>query len=215
MKRHVDDEQLEQYSMGNLSEEELTELEEHLLLCGECQERLTEIDAYTQAMRSASTALRSRGTARAYESKTQALFRKLTVPKLAWASAVAAAVIAVTITGGRRDSAGPVAVFLTATRGAELPAAVAPPNTPLTLTLDLTDIPASPRYLVDVVDSTGRQIVRSEAARQGNRLLISTPKLPVGLYFVRLYSSGDLLREYGLRIDQSGAHERSLEDPSL
>src|ERR1035438_7941822 len=62
--RHVDAEALEQYSMGTSSAEMTTLIEEHLLTCGECQERLRETDDYLLAMRTASEQLQrdARGT---------------------------------------------------------------------------------------------------------------------------------------------------------
>lgn len=56
--RHADDEALEQYSMGSLQEPELGQLEEHLLICGDCRERLTQMDSYVRGMRAAGKRLR-------------------------------------------------------------------------------------------------------------------------------------------------------------
>ena len=43
---HASDERLEQYALGSLEEPLLGEIEEHLLLCSQCQEHLKAIDAY-------------------------------------------------------------------------------------------------------------------------------------------------------------------------
>jgi anti-sigma factor RsiW len=56
--RHVNDEQLEQYVLGDLPEEQLAELEQHLLICGPCQERLARMDAYVASMEAAARRMR-------------------------------------------------------------------------------------------------------------------------------------------------------------
>jgi len=50
---HISDDSLEQYTMGTLPEPDLNLVEEHLLICEECQDRLKATDAYVVAMRSA------------------------------------------------------------------------------------------------------------------------------------------------------------------
>jgi hypothetical protein len=41
---HVPDEWLDQYSRGALEASRLAQLEEHLLICEQCRERLTKLD---------------------------------------------------------------------------------------------------------------------------------------------------------------------------
>jgi uncharacterized CHY-type Zn-finger protein len=53
---HTDEETLERYSMGRLSEYRSARLEEHLLICQACRDRLTALDTYRYAMRAASSA---------------------------------------------------------------------------------------------------------------------------------------------------------------
>src|SRR3981081_2552447 len=55
---HLEDTELEQYSMGTLSEARLEAFEEHLLACEACQDQLLDMEAYVNAMRSASPKLR-------------------------------------------------------------------------------------------------------------------------------------------------------------
>jgi len=50
---HVTDELLELYSLDRLSGADLERIEEHLLVCPECRERLKETDAFVKAMRGA------------------------------------------------------------------------------------------------------------------------------------------------------------------
>jgi anti-sigma factor RsiW len=51
--QHIPDDSLELYALGRLSERELAEVEEHLLRCPECVERLDHIEGFTKAMRDA------------------------------------------------------------------------------------------------------------------------------------------------------------------
>ncbi len=54
MDDHIPDETLERYAAGHkLPEPELATLEEHLLVCAACQDRLRHWDEYVAAMRQA------------------------------------------------------------------------------------------------------------------------------------------------------------------
>lgn len=50
---HFPDDVLENYAMGKLSDQESEPLEEHLLLCSVCQERLEELDGFVQTIKTA------------------------------------------------------------------------------------------------------------------------------------------------------------------
>jgi len=50
---HFPDHLLESYAMGKLSDQESEPVEEHLLLCSVCQERLDELDDFVLAMKTA------------------------------------------------------------------------------------------------------------------------------------------------------------------
>ena len=49
--KHVDAEALEQYAMGTLPEAEMACVEEHLLVCPDCQDELADVDAYLRLIR--------------------------------------------------------------------------------------------------------------------------------------------------------------------
>jgi len=51
--RHIDEAEIERYSLGSMSEEEAAPIEEHVLLCDSCQVLLAETDSYIEAMRRA------------------------------------------------------------------------------------------------------------------------------------------------------------------
>src|SRR4051794_17253939 len=51
--RHMDAEELEQYSLGDASSDAHAALEEHLLICEHCRAQLQKTDEYVLAVRSA------------------------------------------------------------------------------------------------------------------------------------------------------------------
>ena len=53
LERHIAEEVLETYALGKLDEAARAPLEEHLLLCPACQDRLSEMDEYIRVMRAA------------------------------------------------------------------------------------------------------------------------------------------------------------------
>jgi anti-sigma factor RsiW len=53
MARHIDEESLDSYAMGRLAENESAPIEEHLLVCGECQERVADTDQVVSLLRAA------------------------------------------------------------------------------------------------------------------------------------------------------------------
>jgi hypothetical protein len=50
---HIDEDVLELYSLGRLAETQSSGLEEHLLICRACQERLEQTDDFVRAFRMA------------------------------------------------------------------------------------------------------------------------------------------------------------------
>ena len=54
--QHISEDSLEQYAMGAIPESEAGPLEEHLLICPTCQDRLQATDDYVAALRVAAKA---------------------------------------------------------------------------------------------------------------------------------------------------------------
>jgi hypothetical protein len=48
--RRIAENELELYAMDRLTEEDAAPIEEHLLVCEQCQDRLVEIDAFVRTM---------------------------------------------------------------------------------------------------------------------------------------------------------------------
>ncbi|MEO8368277.1 MAG: zf-HC2 domain-containing protein [Candidatus Solibacter sp.] len=189
--RHMDEEELEQYSDGAGTPEQTAALETHLLTCEECRNQLLQTDEYVLAMRSA--AGHERRAARTRE-------REWSVPTWfpAFAAAACGLLLFVAVRYWQAPSLPAATVDLVAMRGAGTPGA-APAGRALLLHPDLTGLAASPSYRIQVVDQTGREVRQSlmEAARGA----VQFTGLRAGVYFVRVYlPGGELLREYGLEV---------------
>ena len=59
--QHATDDTLERYSMRTLPAPEVESLEEHLLICSECRDRLESTEQYVAAMRAAAAKIRRGG----------------------------------------------------------------------------------------------------------------------------------------------------------
>jgi len=190
--RHWDEEELENYSRGILPEEEAGQVEEHLLTCEPCRRQLSQTEAYIASIRRAGARLR------AEESSPRELgwFPRFG-PVMAAALALLVAVVA--FRAWKPGAGAPVAVTLTATRGASGPAQ-APTDRPLRLQPVLQGLPALPSYRIEMVDPAGRRLWQGDLRPAGGPGIIA-PAPPAGLYFVRVYTpSGTLLREYALAV---------------
>jgi len=191
--RHCDEEMLESYSLGTISEEEASQLEEHLLACEYCQRQLAETEDYVLSMRRAGARLRTEQR----RARWSWVF-----PRFAPALATALAVLVVGL-GVRllleKGPAPPVAVTLTATRGFST-AAQAPAGKALRLDPDLEGLPALAVYRLEMVDSAGRRVWQGDFEPGNTQRAAIAPAARPGLYFVRVYAPGGvLLREYALQ----------------
>jgi len=190
----MDAEDLERYSMGNTSVVESETIEEHLLTCEDCRDRLHETDDYLRAMRTSAARLRRDEE---YGPRRQWRFP-------AWLPALAAAACVLLVIFAVRFGHPPApiaAVSLTALRGSG-PGSSAPAGRELMLHPDLTGLADASSYRLEVVDQTGRPVRQGTIARAQNGIRVQG--LAAGLYFVRLYlPAGELLREYGLQISET------------
>jgi hypothetical protein len=207
---HATDGQLEQYALGRLSTADLPPVEEHLLICSACQERLTGIGDFAIGMREAlslpgpdpedlpegeseSFALPRKGPGRA---SWLAWMRR---PAVSMALGFAGLLLTIAIFSSNRTNYAPTAaLLLTATRG-EMPVAVPAREFDLTLT---GDNPGPGPFRVKVVNAMAVTMWSglAEGDSAGARVRVQQ-RLAPGDYFVQLYSaSGALLHEYGFRV---------------
>ncbi|HVP49487.1 MAG TPA: hypothetical protein VMT32_22995 [Bryobacteraceae bacterium] len=199
---HISNEALERYAMGSVPEPALAEIEEHLLVCSQCQQQLKEIDEYIGAMRRAAQELQEEDES--WKRFWMRVSRTLTFRRLGWAMAVTALVlgaVALRVATRTERSAEPFALMLETSRGSEMQHA--PARRKLAITLDVKGLPVFSRYALELVDERGRLQLESQVTAEQSIVRTSVPDgLPRGTYFIRLYSPlKELLREYGLQID--------------
>jgi hypothetical protein len=184
---HLNDSEIERYSMGRSTGEELDRCDEHLLICETCRRQVEETDVFLRAMRGA--AARSQKSPRIRRDWLQ-LSRPIPV------LAALAALAAMAWVGAQHLVLTPPAatILLTASRGPGIQIQ-APSGTPLALQPDLSGLPSWPSYRLEVVDAAGARLW------QGVYPGPAAPKMRPGVCFVRLYSpGGELYREYGLEV---------------
>jgi hypothetical protein len=206
--QHASDEDLERYALGGLSADELEEVEEHLILCSSCQERLDETDSFVRTMRAAAAKMRATPEPK----RKWFTFRLpwlLTLPTPVWALATATLLVLGVVMlrpGARLPMAGapPVAVMLEARRGVDV-GATAPSGRPLSLEMSLQGLPVHNVYRMELVDAGGSSLWQGAASPQGDRLVAQCEqRLRPGQYWVRIFEpSGkqELLREFGLKAE--------------
>jgi hypothetical protein len=220
---HATEELLEEYTFGRIGEPQLGWLEEHLLICPECQSELDDIEEYKVFMKAGLASFERERQAAAgpldspahpgvgrWSSLRKSLSLRFALPRMLVTKNLLAAALLLVLTGitvaWRMQSPvaiAPVAtVKLIALRGGEGDVARAPVGGPLDLVFDRMDLPADLSYRAEVVDSSGRQMWSGNVriADQSLSIRVDGP-LRAGAYWVRLYTSaGQLLREFGLSV---------------
>ncbi len=204
MSCHASEDALERYSLGACSEKELAELEAHLLVCHNCQDRALESDLLVKPLRLALAAEQSRSETAARR-KAGSRFRFWSPPgRLVWAPALGTLLL---VFAGWRDfqsaTVAPQHVTLAAFRGAENnTSAHASPGAPIQLRLNLSAVRISPNYRIEIVRSDGGIEKRANLSPRLETTSFNAGRLDTGNYWVRLYDvDGILLREYGLTVD--------------
>lgn len=186
---HPDDEVFENYAFDRLSESQVSDLEEHLLICEQCQRGLAQNVDYILLMKTATAAYRNGGSPPQVRGGEHGL---------SWNAAAAAIILLSCLTAllsWRAPSGEARTVVLNAYRGEPVEA---PAGRPLDLQIDLRDVPLAAGYRVEVVDPAGRRLWFG-----GTPARLSTGLAP-GMYWVRLSTeAGEALREYGLRATRS------------
>jgi anti-sigma factor RsiW len=198
---HGTDDQLEEYVFGRLSVSDLPALEEHLMICGACRDRLDAMEAVTAGLKEAlgtNPALLKPAPSWA-EWFARFAQERLRQPAFFMAVGLVALVAVVAVLSNGHTKFAPAATLqLTASRG-EMPSAV--PARELDLTL--SDVPPEGGpFRVEIVNATGHAMWSGAAASSGAGIQVKAERqFGSGDYFVRLYSvSGNMLREYGFRI---------------
>lgn len=208
---HPSDDELELYSLSRLQEVDTARIEEHLLVCQQCRDRLVEIEDFVRTLRVALRELQAeispevRPVGASAERARWGLISGLWgLPKPAWVALAAALLVAVVIwspwSGPGRV---PYEMELRALRAGQAEVPVAPARVPLRLRLDIEGLPQAAGYQVQVVDQLGRVRWEGWVNRGGEMLELAIERgLASGRYWVRIYGTepGALLREAGFEV---------------
>lgn len=204
---HLDEDKLEAYVMGRLPDTDIDSLEDHLLLCEQCQRRTKELELEWKAKRLAMSRIREEeGVLAARPKRLWSGLSRFMLAKPAWALGAVAVAIAAGLLLVPASQDGPItyrAIELSAMRGSDGESIASQSNERLRLRLDLTELEKLPVYLVAVVDAGGNLVWEtSQATQRQDKLQVDVARrLPPGTYWVRLLDPAPgrrLLREYPL-----------------
>jgi hypothetical protein len=197
---HGTDDQLEAYALGQLATSNqpgLEVLEEHLMICSTCRDRLDGVEAFVSGMKDAF----GPHSAMAVSKQTE-LFAWLPWPRFSLAMAFLALVAIIFIfSRGQTQFASVANLQLISTRG-EMPV-VAPARE---LDLTLLNAPTEGQgFRAVIVDATGRTVWSGPASNAkdsvGSLQVKAQQRFNSGDYFLRIYgTAGDAVREYGFRV---------------
>ncbi len=192
---HQTDETLELYALKRLSEALTGEVEEHLLVCVSCQQRVDDLEAYALAMRQAIAD--EPATEPANPIFAQFRFPRFRIPTLAWAGVLVLFALVAGLYHPNGANLTPLAsIQLTAIRGELVPSI----NPARKTDIVLTDAPAGRELRAEVVDASGKTVWNGQFGGSHPEIQL-THKLAPGNYFVRLYdANGNLMHEYGFRV---------------
>ncbi len=191
--RCLSDQEAEDFVFGRLSEAGQARAEEHLLFCEACQERVKREEQFVKDFREAAG--------------RPAVPRRPSAGRWAVFSGVAASLaLGVWLTlpagTGGNEGAAPVLVALSVSRSpAGEQAASIPAGQSATLKLDLDHLPRLDAYEVELASGEGQVLLRKAVSRENGELEAAVGALRPGRYWVRLRGGGELLREYGLRVE--------------
>jgi hypothetical protein len=188
---HLGEELLEQYSVGCLAESEVARVEEHVLLCESCQEKLELVDSWVRSVRRAGAQL---------PAESKSIWQLWRLPQ--FVPALAATVFLVFAAGvglqiTKKGAVAPFAIALEATRGESV--ALVPAGKPLLIQPGLEGLPRFSQYRLEIVDQSGHPVREARLQAGSGVARTSIPSIAAGVYFARVYSpTGELLREYGI-----------------
>jgi putative zinc finger protein len=192
---HIEASVLTGYITGILSETETAAVEEHLLICENCRQRLDEAE-YKYVAGEAARRIQRRSLA------DPAPIKGLR-SKSAWILALAASVALIFLIPGKNKPTVYTDVHLESVRGPSAGIVKAEAGKPLRLHLDLTELSGNPLRL-EIADHEGKTVWRTptELPYEKNLAVALDKKLRPGSYWVRVYGvQSRLLREFGLRLE--------------
>lgn len=191
---HPEEDALELYCLGRLDEDKSGSIEEHLLTCAQCQDRVQELDSFLKAAKIAAREVRQEDRYRASKPAFQWF------GKPAWVTAAALAVGLVVVVPQLREKE-PQSVSLSAYRGETAGTGTAEAGRPLQLQIDLKGIPPGDCCVIEVADRSGKVVATGPAKPENESAQFNARSLDAGRYWIRVKTtSGDPLRETALEV---------------
>jgi hypothetical protein len=201
---HPSEDVLERFLLHQCAEEELENLETHVIGCESCVTRLEQLEIEVAAMKTALQELRIEAAAREVAKRDRARSRWFSMPALSFAGGLAAIALAVGIAPQLLHHAAATDVNLIAYRGSENP--TVPLGRPLNLHLNAADLNEG-RVTVEVVDQSGKRVWEGSSEVKHAEVNLATPAVQqTGSFFIRVYEpagsnpEGDLLREFPVQV---------------
>ncbi|MCU1340200.1 MAG: hypothetical protein JWO19_5781 [Bryobacterales bacterium] len=201
---HPTEEFLEEYVFRRLPEALADQVEEHLLICPNCQDVVWETDRFVSALKvAARQPVATIAQVRlAWWNILDALSRH-TRSTMILAPVVALAFLTfLTVRRQAQEPSPPVTVSLSSLRGRD-PLAAAPAGHPLQLNIETPDLSSGKDYRVEVVDAAGGPVWSGAVTETDGKLVAPVAKqLGKGVYWIRLYgTNAELLREFGMSVN--------------
>jgi anti-sigma factor RsiW len=199
---HPSEDTLERFVMNQLDEAELDGVESHILGCNSCVTRVENLEIDVAAVKLALREFQEEQIAKEVAKQTAARKSWFTLPKLSFAGAAAATVIAVGL-GFSTSFFTPAEVELSAFRGREV--TTVPEWRPLHMHINARELPER-AVRVEVVDTAGKEIWKGATSISHDQADVSLPAFRnSGDYLLRLYSSDgsqadNLLREFSFSV---------------
>jgi hypothetical protein len=191
---HPSEDALERFLLKMSSEEELEDLETHILVCEPCIERLENLQIQIAAARLALQSLEAKRYSKSPTQTSSSWKSWFTIPKLSFAATSAVAVMGAILFSIPRD------VTITSDRGTET--AIVSEGRPLHMHLNAAGL--NPGTIkVELADSNGSILWQGISVVRDDTIDVTLPRIiQSGSHFVRLYSQtgteSSLLREFAL-----------------
>jgi hypothetical protein len=189
---HIEEDLLDRYAMGDLSGDLLPAIEEHLLICTECQSRLRETDEFIAIFTQAVSRI---------EFRPAPWWKKVLHFRIdpLWIAALAIVILSVPVvrTWNRAQQSPEAEVLMQSLRGPGENAHIAA-GKPARLVFDLPS--SSGNCKLRILDSNGAAVQETRTSGAGSRPAASIAGLAAGDYWARLYCGSDdeLTAEYSL-----------------
>lgn len=202
---HPTEDELERFVLNQCQEQELEDLETHILACESCVTRLEDLDIQISVTRLALQKMQAEQLAKAAARQTNAKWTWLTVPKLSIAGGLAAVALGiVAVPTLLQHNAEISQVSLSANRSNEF--SVVPEGRRLHIRLSAPDL-ADGTVSAALADLNGIEVWKGRAAIHNEQAELEMPPIKEkGTHFLRLYTSASstsephLLREFSFRV---------------